>query len=131
MFINIDTNRSLPLFGQIMEGIRLAIATGRLKSGDRLPSIHDLAVDNRINSNTVARAYMELERAGVIEVRRGFGHFVAKSNDGELADQERRELLYNRVEELLTSALELGFSPEEVKEAIDHRAQRLHKKNED
>ncbi len=125
MYLKIDTNRSLPLFSQIMEGIRLAIATGRLKSGDRIPSIHDLAVENRINPNTVARAYMELERAGVLEVRRGFGHFVAQANDGELADQERRELLLGRVEELLTSALELGFGPEEVKSAIDRNTERM------
>lgn len=125
MYLKIDTNRSLPLFSQIMEGIRLAIATGRVKSGDRIPSIHDLAVENRINPNTVARAYMELERAGVLEVRRGFGHFVAQANDGELADQERWELLLGRVEELLTSALELGFGPEEVKSAIDRNTERM------
>ncbi len=129
MYLKIDTNRSLPLFGQIMEGIRLAIATGRLKSGDRIPSIHDLAVDNRINPNTVARAYMELERAGVIQVKRGFGHFVTEALNGDLADQERRELLLGRVEELLTSALELGYGPEDVKAAIDHHVENLHKEH--
>jgi GntR family transcriptional regulator len=129
MFLKIDTNRSLPLFGQIMEGIRLAIATGRLKSGDRIPSIHDLAVENRINPNTVARAYMELERAGVIRVKRGFGHYVTEALNGDLADLERRGLLLGRVEEFLTSALELGFGPEEVKSAIDQHVENLHNKD--
>lgn len=125
MFLKIDTNRSLPLFSQIMEGIRLAIATGRLKSGDRIPSVRDMAVETRVNPNTVMRAYMELERAGVIETKRGLGFFVTSALNGTLADKERRELLDRRVEELLSSALDLGFRPEDVKEAIDRNVERL------
>lgn len=125
MFLPIDPDRPLALFAQIMEGIRLAIATGRLKSGDRIPSVRDMAVETRVNPNTVMRAYMELERAGVIETKRGLGFFVTTALNGTLADKERRELLDRRVEELLSSALDLGFRPEDVKEAIDRNVERL------
>jgi GntR family transcriptional regulator len=125
MFLPIDPGRPLALFAQIMEGIRLAIATGRLKSGDRIPSVRDMAVETRVNPNTVLRAYMELERAGVIETKRGLGYFVTSALNGTLADKERRELLDRRVEELLTSALDLGFSPEEVKDSVDRNAERI------
>ncbi len=128
MYLPIDPDRPLALFAQIMEGIRLAIATGRLKSGDRIPSVRDMAVETRLNPNTVLRAYMELERAGVIETKRGLGYFVTTALNGTLADKERRELLDRRVEELLTSALNLGFNPEEVKDAIDQSIERLHNK---
>lgn len=120
MFIKIDPNRTLPIFTQIMEGVRLAVATGRLASGDRIPSIRDLAVELRVNPNTVAKAYQELERAGLVEVRRGMGYFVVGSMNGELSERERKSLLKSGVEELLGSALQLGYAPEEVKEAIDH-----------
>ncbi len=124
MFLPIDPDRPLALFAQIMEGIRLAIATGRLKSGDRIPSVRDMAVETRVNPNTVLRAYMELERAGVIETKRGLGYFVTSSLNGTLADKERRELLDRRVEELLTAALDLGFHPEDVKESVDRNAEK-------
>jgi GntR family transcriptional regulator len=124
MFLPINPDRPLALFSQIMEGVRLAIATGRLKSGDRIPSVRDMAVETRVNPNTVLRAYMELERAGVIETKRGLGYFVTSALNGTLADKERRELLDRRVEELLTSALDLGFSPEAVKDAIDRNSEK-------
>jgi GntR family transcriptional regulator len=119
MFIRIDPNRALPIFSQIMEGVRLAVATGRIVPGERIPSIRDLAVETRVNPNTVAKAYQELERAGIVEVRRGMGYFVVGSINGQLSDRERMALLESRVEETLSAALELGFEPEEVKAAID------------
>ena len=119
MFIKIDPNRALPIFSQIMEGVRLAVATGRIVPGERIPSIRDLAVETRVNPNTVAKAYQELERAGIVEVRRGMGYFVVGSINGQLSDRERMALLESRVEETLSAALELGFEPEEVKAVID------------
>ena len=121
MFIQIDPSRPLPLFSQIMEGVRLAAATGRIGPGDRIPSIRDLAVELRVNPNTVAKAYQELERLGVVETKRGLGYFVSSAINGSLAEREREELLASLVEELLSSALELGFGPEDVKSAIDAR----------
>lgn len=121
MFLQIDPSRPLPIFSQIMEGVRLAVATGRVFAGERIPSIRDLAVELRVNPNTVARAYQELERSGLIESRRGMGYFVNAELNGSLADHERRKLLETRIEELLSAALELGFGPEDVIAAIGHK----------
>ncbi len=72
----------LPLYAQLERAIRVAIATGRLRRGDKLPTVRQLAVDLRINANTVAKVYGELERAGVLETQRGVGTFVQEAGDG-------------------------------------------------
>lgn len=126
MFIKIDPNRPFPIFTQIMEGVRVAVATGRVKGGDRIPSIRDLAVELRVNPNTVAKAYQELERDGLVETRRGMGYFVSASNNGQLPMRERRALLDSRVAELLSAALELGFTAEDVKQGIDRYLKENH-----
>ena len=69
----IDENDPTPLYAQLERAIRVAIATGRLNVGDKLPTVRQLAVDLKINANTVAKVYGELERSGVLETRRGVG----------------------------------------------------------
>ena len=71
-----DTDRT-PVYAQLERGIRSAIASGRLAVGDQLPTVRQLAVDLRVNANTVARVYAFLERTGVLETRRGVGTFVS------------------------------------------------------
>jgi GntR family transcriptional regulator len=75
-FVAIDLGDATPLYAQLERAIRASIATGRLQPGDQLPTVRQLAVELRINANTVARVYAELERASVIETRRGVGSFV-------------------------------------------------------
>src|SRR3982751_5390736 len=74
--VSIDPRDPTPIYAQLERALRAAIATGRLGGGEQLPTVRQLAVDLRINANTVARVYAELERAGVIETRRGIGSFV-------------------------------------------------------
>ena len=124
MAIRIDPNRSLPLFSQIVEGVRLEVAAGRMRPGDRLPSIRDLAVDLRVNPNTVGKAYQELERRGLVEVRRGLGNFLTGVNHGETERRERRLVLESRIDELVSAGLELGFTPDDLQEALAKRIQR-------
>ena len=73
----IDQADRTPVYAQLERGIRSAIATGRLAVGDQLPTVRQLAVDLRVNANTVAKVYAFLERAGVLETRRGVGTFIA------------------------------------------------------
>src|ERR1041385_6890483 len=73
---HIDTNHPTPLYAQLERSIRFAIATGKLRIGEQLPTVRQLAVDLRMNANTVAKVYAELERAGIVETRRGVGTFV-------------------------------------------------------
>src|ERR687897_128572 len=65
--VSIDTRDRTPIYAQLERGLRAAIATGRLRPGDQLPTVRQLAVDLSVNANTVARVYAELERAGVLE----------------------------------------------------------------
>lgn len=75
--VAIDPRDATPIYAQLQRGLRAAIATGRLKPGDQLPTVRQLAVELRVNANTVSRVYVELERAGVIETKRGVGSFVS------------------------------------------------------
>src|SRR2546422_10571119 len=79
MKIAIDRNVPIPAYQQVVDGIAGAIARGDLRRGSRLPSVRNLAVDLGLNVNTVARAYRDLERAGVIQTMPGMGTFVAEA----------------------------------------------------
>src|SRR5213080_2587112 len=75
--VSVDARDATPIYAQLERGLRAAVATGRLRAGDQLPTVRELAVALRVNANTVARVYAELERAGVLETRRGVGSFVS------------------------------------------------------
>jgi GntR family transcriptional regulator len=112
----------LPLYAQLERGIRLAIATGRLGPGDQLPTVRQLAVDLRVNANTVARVYAELERAGVLESRRGVGTFVRATPGQDDSEAARRRQLDQLADRFLMEAAGLGFSLAEV---LQHLRARL------
>jgi GntR family transcriptional regulator len=110
----IDPADPTPLYAQLERAIRVAIAAGRLGVGDRLPTVRQLAVDLRVNANTVAKVYGELERAGVLETRRGVGTFVRALADGAVPKAERERQLAALADRFLDDAAALGFSAEEA-----------------
>jgi GntR family transcriptional regulator len=118
---NIDARDPTPLYAQLTRAIRFAIATGRLRVGDQLPTVRQLAVNLRINANTVAKVYAELERAGVLETRRGVGTFVRAQSSARPMLARRTAAAEQRLralgERFLADASALGFSPAE---AIEH-----------
>src|SRR4026209_660505 len=75
--VMLDPRDATPIYAQLERGLRSAIASGRLRPGDQLPTVRQLAVELSVNANTIARVYVDLERAGVLETRRGVGTFVA------------------------------------------------------
>src|SRR4051812_36323907 len=79
--VAIDPRDPTPIYAQLNRALRAAIATGRLAPGDQLPTVRQLAVELRVNANTVARVYGELERDTVVEPRRGVGTFVVATPD--------------------------------------------------
>lgn len=117
----VDTNHPTPLYHQLERSIRFAIATGKLGIGDQLPTVRQLAVDLRINANTVAKVYTELERSGVVETRRGVGTFVtARPNEAaNRRDRERR--LRELADHFITETHKHGFSIEDVIEHLEKR----------
>jgi GntR family transcriptional regulator len=76
--VSVDPRHPTPIHAQLSQAIRGAIASGRIAVGEQLPTVRQLAVDLKVNANTVARVYVELERAGILETQRGVGTFVAK-----------------------------------------------------
>jgi GntR family transcriptional regulator len=96
-----------------MQQIKYLIASGRLEPGEELPSIRALAEQLLVNPNTIARAYRELEVAGVVEKRRTAGTYVAESGS-PLARKERIKLLKERIDQLLVEAFQMGFDLDEV-----------------
>src|SRR2546425_3489708 len=111
---NIDAAHPTPLYHQLERAIRFAIATGKLALGDQLPTVRQLAVDLRINANTVAKVYAELERLGIVETRRGVGTFVKARHFEAARDKDRERELRELEDQFLTEALHLGFSAVEI-----------------
>src|SRR5256714_7000191 len=87
----VDANQPTPLYAQLERSIKFAIATGKLRIGDQLPTVRQLAVDLKINANTVAKVYAELERTGVLETRRGVGTFVQQRPEDAVLSRRDRE----------------------------------------
>ncbi len=121
---NVDARDPMPLYAQLERAIRFAITTGRLAVGDQLPTVRQLAVNLRINANTVAKVYAELERAGVVETRRGVGTFVLTPNVPRMPRRtgtQERARLSALIERFLAEANALGFSPAETLAHVHRR----------
>jgi GntR family transcriptional regulator len=112
--LSIDVRDKTPIYTQLERGLRAAMATGRLRPGDQLPTVRQLAVELRLNANTVARVYADLERSGAIETRRGVGSFVAASADKARPPKEHEKRLRAFVTRTLAEAATAGFSVEEI-----------------
>jgi GntR family transcriptional regulator len=115
-----DPTSRVPIYRQLMDQVRQAVARGRLRSGTRLPSVRQLSRELVVNPNTVARAYTELEREGVLNTRQGLGVFVAEPQD-DLSSAARRERFAAALDRFLTEAVHLGLSGEEVVAAVTKR----------
>lgn len=124
MGFQIDTASREPIYRQLILQIRESVARGRLQPGDKLASVRELSRQLVVNPNTIARVYTELEREGVLYTRQGMGVFVAKPGS-DLTKTARKKRLLERVDELLTEAVHLGFRREEVLNLIDDRSQRF------
>ncbi len=118
MRIRISPTSEKPVYQQIVEQIEMAVAGGKLLPGDRLPPIRDLAVQLRINPNTVARAYRELERAGVIETRGASGSFVAQANP-RWVERTRRRYVSERLSEAVDAAKAVGLTADELRKLFE------------
>jgi GntR family transcriptional regulator len=116
----IDSKSGVPLYRQIIEQVKFAIARNRLQPGDQLPTVRQLAVDLSINPNTVIRAYRELEIEGVLETHQGSGTFVG-TRKPDVDTLERRRMLDQILTDLLARASSYGLTLDEVLEGLQQR----------
>lgn len=118
MFERLDPRSPIPLYVQIADDVRLAIASGDLHQGDVLPSVRQLSAELRVNPATVVQAYRELERDGFVTTRHGAGTFVQEVGK-DLRLRERRNAARRLVRELIRDAHRSGVSPEDLRDALD------------
>lgn len=124
MFIQINPSSGVPIYRQIVDQVKVAIATAALKRSQQLPSVRTLSASLVINPTTVQRAYLELERAGVIETRRGQGTFVL-GDRVLLADRERRRRVAVLLRHALAEAHRLRLSESELRKLFEAELERF------
>jgi len=131
MVLQVNFKSGMPVYLQVVDQIRTAVASGSLRPGDPLPSIRTLAERLRINRNTMAKAYTELENQGVIETRAGKGCFV-QPNQSPLRKEVRRSMLIEEIDQAIVAAHHLQVNREEfvrlVSNRLDHFKQSASKK---
>jgi GntR family transcriptional regulator len=113
MQLHISAQDGVPIYVQIVNQVKYLVAAGRVAPGEELPPIRTLAEQLVINPNTVARAYLELERAGIVTKRHGAGTYVSTSGS-RLARRERVKILAKRADALLAEAGHLGIELDEI-----------------
>ena len=124
MQIRISLDDGVPIYRQIVNQVKRLVASMRLVAGDEMPPIRQLAQQLVINPNTVARAYRELEAAGIVVSRRGSGTTVAV-NGSPLSRREKTRLISERADALLTEASQLGLAYEDVVTLLEKRHEQM------
>ncbi len=116
--LTVDPRSGVPIYLQIIEQIKRSIALGVLQSGEQLPTVKQLAIDLTVNPNTVARAYRDLERDGVIETSPGRGSFV-RANGAAESPKVAVEIASDAFDVALREARSVGLTRGEVRELVD------------
>lgn len=124
MQIHITTNDGVPIYVQIVNQVKYLAACGRLAAGEELPAIRVLAERLLVNPNTVARAYLELEREGIVRKRHGSGTYVSDAGS-PLAREERIRILGERADALLAEAHHMNVELDELIELLKQRRELL------
>ncbi len=124
MQFSISPTSGVPIYEQLADQICAGIARGKLRPDARLPSVRELSQTLVVNPNTVARAYTELEREGVLYTRPGMGVFIAAAAP-PLSKKTRRERLLKSLDRFLIEAVRLGFAADEVLEFVEERTQQF------
>jgi len=127
MVFQINFKSGKPVYLQVVDQVKAAAASGALHAGESLPSIRPLAEELRVNRNTIAKAYAELESLGVIEALPGKGCFL-KENHSPLRKEVRRKLLVEEIDQAIVQAHHLQVPREEFLELVSERLDVLEQK---
>ena len=120
MIFQIDFQAGKPVYLQLADQIRNAAASGRLSPGDPLPALRPLAEELRINRNTIAKAYSELEAQGIVEIVPGKGFFI-KQNQSHFTQRVRQQMLLTEIDEAVVMAHHLQVNREKFLELVNER----------
>lgn len=128
MFFSLNPTSGVPLYRQLFQQLRERIVSGQIAAGTQLPSVRDLSAELHINPLTVAKVYQFLERDGLVETRRGLGTFVAAITQ-ELTKKEQHEQLEPALRQVVTEAMHLGLSSEELEKLVRKTFEKLNQKS--
>ncbi len=120
MLIHISASDGVPIYLQVVNQIKYLVAAGRLTAGEELPPIRALAEQLLVNPNTIARAYRELEAAGIVEKRRTAGTYVSDQGS-PLARRERVKILTDRIDALVAEAMQMNIVLDDVIKLVQQR----------
>jgi GntR family transcriptional regulator len=126
--LQVRADSAVPIYEQIVSQIIFSIASGDLSVGTLVPSVRDLAQRLLVNPNTVARAYQDLEREGILESKRGLGMEVT-AEAVELCGSRRKEIVSERIREALRAAVAASLTSQEVHELVDHEWVQINGRN--
>lgn len=118
MNLEIDFRSGIPIYLQVVERIKERIAGGSLPLGSQLPTVRSLALELRVNFNTIARAYRILDEVGIISTQQGRGTYVMEISPPEVSEKIRQKALVALTQRYLADANRLGASPEELAEIM-------------
>jgi GntR family transcriptional regulator len=125
MNLEIDFRSGIPIYLQVVERIKERIASGRLTPGNQLPTVRSLALELRVNFNTVARSYRILDEIGIISTQQGRGTYVMNNPPPEVSEKIRRNALKALTQRYLADAERLGASPEELNQILKDQVAHL------
>jgi len=128
--LQLDFHSGLPIYTQIVSQIQSQLANGILKPGDQLPTVRALALELRVNFNTVARAYRMLDEARIISTQQGRGTYITEIPPPEMNEKLRNEALLELTDRFISEAVRLGFSEREVNQMVRDRL-KIRKDTED
>ncbi len=116
--LNLDIRSGLPIYTQIVNQIQSQLVNGILKPGDQLPTVRALALELRVNFNTVARAYRILDEEHIISTQQGRGTYITEIPPPEVSERLRHESLEALTQRFISEAYRLGFSEREVSQMV-------------
>ena len=122
--IQLDFRSSAPIYTQIVEQVKQQVISGELKPEDQLPTVRALALELRVNFNTVARAYRLLDEAGIISTQQGRGTYILDAPPPERTDKLRQQALEALTRDYLSEAHRLGCSPDEISKTLKVQLER-------
>jgi GntR family transcriptional regulator len=118
MNLVIDFRSGLPIYLQVVERIKERIASGQLRPGDQLPTVRAMALELRVNFNTIARSYRILDEMGIISTQQGRGTYIMSVPPPEISEEIRQKALEALTQRYLTDAKRLGAKPEELDQML-------------
>jgi GntR family transcriptional regulator len=121
MNFELDFRSRIPIYNQVVEHIHQMVLRGELKPGDQLPTVRSLALDLRVNFNTIARAYRMLDEAGIISTQQGRGTYILSLPPPEMAEELRHKSLRSLAHQVLLDASRMGAGPDEILDILQEQ----------